>query len=41
MMSECCGAPQFGDWEICSQCLEHCDFEEEFLTPKTKENGTI
>jgi hypothetical protein len=26
--SHCCGAPRYGDWEICAECLEHCTFEE-------------
>lgn len=25
--STCCGAPRYGDWDICAECLEHTDFE--------------
>jgi len=27
LLSDCCGAPKHGDWEICGECLEHCEFE--------------
>ena len=29
LISSCCSAPKFGDWEICAECLEHTDFIEE------------
>lgn len=29
LISNCCGAPQMGESDICSKCGEHADFEEE------------
>lgn len=26
LLSTCCGAPKYPDWETCSECLEHADF---------------
>ena len=26
LLSTCCGAPKFGDWELCGECMEHADF---------------
>ena len=28
-MSNCCGAPVYGDTDICTECGEHCEIEEE------------
>jgi len=28
-VSDCCGAPQRSDIEICSDCKEHCEFVDE------------
>lgn len=29
-ISSCCGAPIYTDWQICTDCKEHCgDAEEE------------
>ena len=25
LYSECCGAIVYDDYDICSECLEHCD----------------
>jgi len=27
LLSTCCGAPKYGDWELCAECLEHADFK--------------
>ena len=29
MYSECCGAIVYDDYDLCSECLEHCDVWEE------------
>lgn len=29
MLSNCCGAPQIGESDICSACGEHADFEQD------------
>jgi len=29
LLSNCCGAPKYGDWELCAECLEHADFKTE------------
>ena len=34
--SNCCGAPVYGDTDICSECHEHCEIEEE----ETENNKT-
>jgi hypothetical protein len=28
LISNCCGAPQMGDSDICTDCGEHADFEQ-------------
>jgi hypothetical protein len=27
LLSNCCGATKHGDLDLCSECLEHADFE--------------
>ena len=28
-LSDCCGAPKYGDWDLCAECLEHAEFNTE------------
>ena len=28
-LSNCCGTPRWGETDLCSDCFEHADFEEE------------
>ena len=30
LVSECCGAIVYDDYDICSECLDHCDTYEEW-----------
>lgn len=27
LLSTCCGSPKHGDLDLCSECLEHADFD--------------
>ena len=29
LLSECCGAIVYDDYDICSECLEHCEVWED------------
>ena len=29
LLSECCGAIVYDDYDLCSECLEHCDVWED------------